>query len=54
MVFFRLSGWRDPREGRLDEDEDIEPKVFDLADARDMVRSGEITDMKTLVGLTLI
>lgn len=55
MVFFRLSGLEKTDEkAELDEDEDIESKVFDLADARDMVRSGEIRDMKTLVGLTLI
>jgi ADP-ribose pyrophosphatase len=55
MVFFRLSGLETTDEkAELDEDEDIESKVFDLADARDMVRSGEIRDMKTLVGLTLI
>ena len=38
----------------MDEDEDIEARTFDLRDARDMIRRGEITDMKTLVGLTLI
>jgi 8-oxo-dGTP pyrophosphatase MutT (NUDIX family) len=55
MVFFRLSGLEKTDEkAEVDEDEDIESKVFDLADARDMVRSGEIRDMKTLVGLTLI
>ncbi len=55
MFFFRLSGLADATEAAaLDEDEDIEPKVFTLRDARDMVRSGEIVDMKTVVGLTLI
>jgi 8-oxo-dGTP pyrophosphatase MutT (NUDIX family) len=55
MVFFRLSGLeKTDEQAEVDEDEDIESKVFDLADARDMVRSGEIRDMKTLVGLTLI
>jgi ADP-ribose diphosphatase len=55
MVFFRLSGLEKTDEtAAVDEDEDIESKVFDLRDARDMVRSGEIQDMKTLVGLTLI
>jgi hypothetical protein len=28
--------------------------VFELREARDMIRRGEIVDMKTLVGLTLI
>src|SRR5258707_10669606 len=55
MVFFRLSGLEKTNEqAAVDEDEDIESKVFELRDARDMVRSGEIQDMKTLVGLTLI
>jgi ADP-ribose pyrophosphatase len=55
MVFFRLSGLEKTDEkAALDEDEDIEAKVFDLRDAREMIRRGEIQDMKTLVGLTLI
>ena len=55
MVFFRLSGLEKPDEpAALDEDEDIEVRVFDLRDAREMVRRGEIRDMKTLAGLTLI
>jgi ADP-ribose pyrophosphatase len=55
MVFYRLSGLSEPTEAAaLDEDENLEPKVFTLADARDMVRRGEITDMKTVAGLTMI
>lgn len=55
MVFFRLSGLEKTDElAALDEDEDIEVRVFDLRDAREMVRRGEIRDMKTLAGLTLI
>jgi ADP-ribose pyrophosphatase len=55
MMFFRLSGLSEPSEAaEADEDEDIEPRVFSLADARDMVRRGEITDMKTVTGLALI
>jgi ADP-ribose pyrophosphatase len=55
MYFFRLSGLAKPTEAAaLDEDEDIEPKTFTLRDARDMVRRGEIIDMKTVVGLTLL
>jgi hypothetical protein len=38
----------------VDEDEDIEPKTFTMAEAREMVRRGEITDMKTVVGLGLV
>jgi len=55
MVFFRLSGLNVPTEAAaVDEDEDIEPRVFSLADAREMIRRGEIVDMKTVVGLSLI
>ena len=55
MVFFRLSGLNVPAEpAAVDEDEDIEPRTFALADAREMVRRGEIVDMKTVVGLSLI
>jgi ADP-ribose pyrophosphatase len=55
MVFFRLSNLSVPADpAAVDEDEDIEPKVFTLADARDMIRRGEITDMKTIAGLTMI
>jgi ADP-ribose pyrophosphatase len=55
MVFFRLSGFSVPDEqAEVDEDEDIEVQVFELREARDMVRRGEITDMKTVVGLGLL
>jgi ADP-ribose pyrophosphatase len=55
MIFFRLSGLSTPSEAAVpDEDEDIEPKVFSIGDARDMVRRGEITDMKTVAGLAMI
>ena len=55
MVFFRISGLeKTDEQAHVDEDEDIEAQTFELRDARDMVRRGEITDMKTLVGLSLI
>lgn len=55
MLFFRVSGLAVPEEAAaLDEDEDIEPRTFPIADAREMIRRGEITDMKTVVGLSLI
>ena len=55
MIFFRVSSLeKTDEQAHLDEDEDIEARTFDLRDARDMIRRGEITDMKTLVGLTLI
>jgi ADP-ribose pyrophosphatase len=55
MIFYRVSGLeKSDVEAHLDEDEDIEAKTFELRDARDMIRRGEIVDMKTLVGLSLI
>jgi len=55
MVFFRLSGLAQTHEqAHVDEDEDIEAKTFALRDAREMIRRGEIVDMKTIVGLALI
>lgn len=57
MLFFRLSGLTEPPEGAeaaQDEDEDIDVGTFTIGDAREMVRRGEITDMKTVVGLGLL
>jgi ADP-ribose pyrophosphatase len=55
MVFFRLSGLEEPTEAAaLDEDEDIEARTFELREAREMIRRGEIVDMKTVAGLAMI
>jgi ADP-ribose pyrophosphatase len=55
MVFFRVSGLGEPTEpAAVDEDENIEARRFTLRDARDMVRRGEIVDMKTVVALSLV
>ena len=55
MIFFRLSGLeKTDEQAAVDEDEDIETQVFDLRDVREMIRRGEIQDMKTIVALTLI
>jgi ADP-ribose pyrophosphatase len=55
MVFFRVSGLSEPDEAAaIDEDEHFEVRTFTLREARDMVRRGEIVDMKTVVGLTLL
>ena len=55
MFFFRVSGLSVPdHAAEADEDEDIEVKVFTVKEARDMVRRGEIIDLKTVVGLSLI
>ena len=55
MVFFRLSNLEEPtHDAEVDEDEDIEAKTFELREAREMVRRGEIVDMKTVAGLGMI
>ncbi len=55
MVLFRVSSLEMPAHAAaLDEDEDIETRTFELREARDMIRRGEITDMKTVVGLALV
>ena len=55
MVFFKATSLETPaEEAKKDEDEDIEVKTFTIGEARDMIRRGEISDMKTLVGLRLV
>ena len=55
MFFFRASGLSVPEhEAEQDEDEDIEVRVFALKDAREMVRRGEIIDMKTVIALSYL
>jgi ADP-ribose pyrophosphatase len=55
MILFRVSGLTEATEPAVvDEDESIEAKTFTLRDARDLVRRGEIVDMKTVVALTMI
>lgn len=39
---------------RRDDDEDIEPHTFTLEDVRAMIASGEIVDLKTVAGVSLI
>jgi ADP-ribose pyrophosphatase len=55
MLFFRVSGLGESDvPAVVDEDEDILARTFTIGDARDMVRRGEIVDMKTVAGLTMI
>jgi ADP-ribose pyrophosphatase len=58
MDFFLLTGLRDrrPEEAAAarDPDELLSVKEFSVAEARQMIRKGEIVDMKTALGLTLI
>jgi len=56
MIYYRCEDLRPPAPdstARKDEDEEIEPKTFTIAEARDLVTSGEIVDLKTLAGLSL-
>ena len=57
MIFFRCDNLHPPAAdstARKDDDEEIEPRTFTLAEARALVSSGEIVDLKTLAGLSLI
>jgi len=55
MIFFRVAGLEKSEEqAHVDEDEDIDAMTFELREARDMIRRGEIVDMKTIVGLALV
>lgn len=57
MIFFRCTRLRAPAAdstARKDDDEDLEARTFTLDEARAMVAAGEIVDMKTVVGLTLV
>jgi 8-oxo-dGTP pyrophosphatase MutT (NUDIX family) len=57
MIFFRVSDLQKPAPASLhkpDEDEDIHVQVFTIAEAKAMAARGEIIDLKTAFGLTLI
>jgi ADP-ribose pyrophosphatase len=58
MNFFLLTGLRERRPDEpvaaIDPDELLNVKEFSVAEARQMIRKGEIVDMKTALGLTLI
>jgi ADP-ribose pyrophosphatase len=58
MTFFLLTELRERRANEppaaQDPDELLNVKEFSVAEARQMIRKGEIVDMKTALGLTLI
>ena len=58
MNFYKLTELRSPDpdgpHAEQDEDEDLRVQAFTLDAARGMVRSGEIIDLKTAWGLTLV
>ena len=57
MIFYRCSELRAPAAdstARKDDDEDLEPRTFSLRGARELVARGDIVDLKTALGLTLL
>jgi ADP-ribose pyrophosphatase len=58
MTFFKATGLREPgasdEEAHQDEDEDIEARPFARDQLQRMISSGEIIDLKTIAGLSLI
>ena len=58
MTFFKATGLRAPgpddEEVHQDEDEDIEVRAFSRDELQRMVAAGEVIDLKTIAGLSLI
>ena len=57
MIYFRCEDLRPPAAdstAQKDEDEEIEPRTFTIDEARRLIASGEIVDLKTLGGLSLV
>lgn len=57
MIFYRCTELAAPAPDstvRPDEDEDIEPRTFTLDAARALVANGEVVDLKTVAGLSLL
>ena len=55
LIFFKVSQLEPPPPDsphKPDDDEDIRPLAFTVAEARDLVARGEIVDLKTAYGLT--
>ncbi len=58
MSFFKATGLRTPgaedEEAHQDEDEDIEGRPFTREELRQMIAAGDVIDLKTIAGLSLI
>jgi ADP-ribose pyrophosphatase len=58
MTFYKATALREPgpddEHAQPDEDEDIEKQAFSLEQIRSMIRSGDIIDMKTVAGVSLL
>jgi ADP-ribose pyrophosphatase len=55
MLFYRCTNLVQPAEAaKQDEDEHVQPRTFTLAEVHELIATGEIADMKTVVGLGLL
>lgn len=55
MIFYRCTELRKPaRPIAGDEDEELEPRTFRLAEVRRMIARGSIVDLKTIAGVALL
>ena len=57
MIFYRCEDLHPPAPDstvKQDDDENIEPRTFTLAEARALVHAGDVVDLKTVAGLSLI
>jgi ADP-ribose pyrophosphatase len=57
MIYYRCTELGPPAAdstARPDDDEDIEPREMSVDEARELIRTGEIVDLKTVAGLALI
>jgi ADP-ribose pyrophosphatase len=57
MTYYRCEELRTPpadSTAKADDDEDIEPRTLTIEEARALVQSGEIIDLKTLAGLSML
>jgi ADP-ribose pyrophosphatase len=55
MLFYRCTDLRPPtRAVALDPDEQIEPRSFSLRGVRALIARGDVVDMKTVVGMSLL
>ena len=57
MIYYRCEDLRPPAAdstAQKDADEEIEPRTFTVEEARALIAAGEIVDLKTLAGLSLI
>jgi ADP-ribose pyrophosphatase len=58
MTFFKATGLRTPGPGdeaaHQDEDEDIETRAFGRDELQRMIAAGDVIDLKTIAGLSLI